>query len=167
MKGVKSECPKKDFKRQYQIWINIKARCFNKNRPDYKHYGGRGITISDEFRNNFLAFLSYIETIEFYKEWLINPSSTLSLDRINNDKNYERGNLRFTDKSTQTTNRRFVPNKTGYKWVYLKSGKFVASVKLGDKYHHLGYFSAAEEANSKVQSFIAGYNAAKQEGGGK
>lgn len=42
--------------RLYAIWINMKGRCFNQNRPDYKYYGGRGITVCDEWNHCFSCF---------------------------------------------------------------------------------------------------------------
>lgn len=72
---------------------SAKARCTNPDHDSYKHYGGRGI--------KFL-FKSFEE---FYKELGPRPVG-MSLDRRNNDGNYEPGNIRWATKATQTYNRR-------------------------------------------------------------
>lgn len=41
---------------EYGIWLAIKKRCYSKNSINYKHYGGRGIKVSDEFKNSFITF---------------------------------------------------------------------------------------------------------------
>lgn len=82
----------------YASWQRIKARCFNKNSPDYPDYGGRGITVCDEWKNDF----------EKYKEWALQNGyeKNLSIDRINNDGNYEPSNCRWADDTQQAYNRR-------------------------------------------------------------
>ena len=47
--------------RLYRIWINMKSRCYNPNVPAYKNYGGRGITICDEWVNDFIQFKRWAE----------------------------------------------------------------------------------------------------------
>ena len=87
---------KKTNTRIYHIWENMKSRCYNQNNPRYKHYAGRGITICDEWKNDFMSF---------YKWAMANGySDNLSIDRINNNGNYEPSNCRWTDKVTQANN---------------------------------------------------------------
>lgn len=84
--------------RIYKIWIEIKRRCYNINSISYKNYGGRGITICDEWKNDFMPFYN----------WSMNNGYTdkLSIDRINNDGNYEPSNCRWTNRKTQNNNTR-------------------------------------------------------------
>jgi hypothetical protein len=82
---------------EYRCWQQIKARCLNPNHRMYPHYGGRGITISPEWENDFQAFLSYVGP---------RPSSKHSLDRIDNNRGYEPGNVRWADWFVQVRNRR-------------------------------------------------------------
>jgi len=82
--------------RAYKVWINIKDRCFNPRHKSWKDYGGRGITMHPAWRDSFEAF--YRDVGE--------PPVGLSIDRKNNDGNYEPGNVRFTDMFTQHNNRR-------------------------------------------------------------
>lgn len=83
--------------RLYQIWQGIKKRCYNKHDTRYHRYGGRGITVCNEWQKDFM---------NFYK-WAINSgySDGLTIDRIDNDKNYTPENCRWVDIKTQCNNR--------------------------------------------------------------
>lgn len=82
----------------YKVWTSIKQRCGNINNSRYKDYGGRGINICSEWRNNFKEFYDWAMS-NGYKD-------NFSIDRINNDGNYEPNNCRFTDTKTQNNNSR-------------------------------------------------------------
>ncbi len=97
VKGRTKVDPK--LKREYNIWRCIKNRCFNENHDSYEYYGGRGIFMSIEFQESFQTFINHVGKC---------PNLKFSLDRIDNDKGYERGNLRWVDASTQMYNRRKV-----------------------------------------------------------
>lgn len=86
----------------YSVWCGIKTRCNNKSRPDYKYYGGRGICISGEFSGDFNAWFYYVISLDGYSDRV---EKNLTIDRINNNKNYERGNLRWATKLQQVKNR--------------------------------------------------------------
>lgn len=80
------------------IWSQIKQRCFQKNCKAYKNYGGRGITVCDEWKNDFLTFYNW-SIKNGYKE-------NLSIDRIDNDGNYCPENCRWVEDDTQRRNKR-------------------------------------------------------------
>lgn len=84
----------------YQKWLGIKKRCNNPNEQNFRNYGARGIKICKEWKNDFSAFRDYVSALPHYGE------EGYSLDRINNDGNYEPGNLRWATKHEQNTNRR-------------------------------------------------------------
>lgn len=83
--------------RIYGTWIGMKMRCYNKRDTKYYRYGGRGISVCDEWRNSFKSFY----------EWSIENgySEELTIDRINNDGNYEPSNCRWSTMSEQCNNR--------------------------------------------------------------
>lgn len=89
--------------RLYYVWRNMINRCYDSNVRDYKSYGGRGITICDEWKNDFQVFHDwaiangYDETAERGK---------FTLDRIDVQGNYEPANCRWTDEKTQANNKR-------------------------------------------------------------
>lgn len=88
----------------YQIWGDMKARC---NRPTHRRfadYGGRGITVCSSWQKDFWAFVQDMGP----RPEGVTPSgrATYSLDRINNDGNYEPGNCRWATNSEQALNQR-------------------------------------------------------------
>lgn len=82
---------------EYNSWIGIKQRCLNPKNHAYPRYGGRGISICSEWVNDFAAFYSHIGP---------RPGAGYSVDRINNNGNYEPGNVRWATRSEQSKNRR-------------------------------------------------------------
>ena len=87
-----------DGTRINRIYWGMKARCYNKNYHKYPNYGARGIKICDEWKNDFMAFYN----------WAINNgyADNLSIDRINNDGNYEPSNCRWATAKQQANNTR-------------------------------------------------------------
>lgn len=82
---------------EYQIWLTMKQRCHNPKNKRYPLYGARGITVCQEWRKSFQAFLDYLGP---------RPSKSLQLDRIDNNKGYEPGNVRWATQVQQVRNRR-------------------------------------------------------------
>lgn len=74
----------------------MKNRCYNKNTIAYHNYGGRGITVREEWRKSFMSFYNYVGDA---------PANT-SLDRIDNEGNYEPGNVRWATRAEQSRNKR-------------------------------------------------------------
>lgn len=122
--------------RLYQKWSHMKGRCLNKNNPRYNDWGGRGITICDEWKDSFVNF----------KDWALDNgySETLQIDRIDNDKGYSPDNCRFVGRSENTRNRRVKKdNKTGVSGVaYLKDkGKYRVTINhVEGKRKSLGHY---------------------------
>jgi hypothetical protein len=82
--------------REYSAWENAKARCFNPHCKDFKHYGGRGITMNRAWADDFS---------QFYRDLGACPPK-LTLERIDNEGNYEKGNCRWATMADQRVNYR-------------------------------------------------------------
>ena len=82
---------------EYTVWTTMKARCYNASSIQYKDYGGRGISICDQWRNDFAAF---------YRDMGPRPTRHHSIDRIDNDGHYELANCRWTIRLVQCRNKR-------------------------------------------------------------
>lgn len=83
----------------YAVWAEMRRRCNAPTHKDYKYYGGRGISVSPEWES-FTDFFDHVSKLPHYGE------AGRSLDRINNDSNYEPGNVRWATMSEQALNRR-------------------------------------------------------------
>ena len=81
---------------EYRAWHNMKQRCLNPNSTGHENYGGRGITVCDRWLN----------FENFFEDMGCRPSPKWSIDRIDNDGNYEPGNVRWATRFQQTHNRR-------------------------------------------------------------
>lgn len=84
------------------VWVAMKQRCGNPNNKGFHNYGGRGITVCQEWKDSFQAFYDYVSRLPNFGE------KGYSLDRINNDGNYEPGNVKWSSKTEQNQNRRCV-----------------------------------------------------------
>lgn len=82
--------------RLWNIWINMKSRCESTKNKDYKYYGGRGITVCEEWKA-FESFMNWSFKNGYKDE--------LTLDRIDNDAGYEPNNCRWATRKEQTRNR--------------------------------------------------------------
>ncbi len=82
---------------EYKIWGSMKRRCNNPNDARYSDYGGRGIKVYPAWDEDFRAFI---------KDVGMRPSKHYTLDRIDNDRGYEPGNVRWATRITQNRNQR-------------------------------------------------------------
>ena len=133
--------------RLYHIWFGLVDRCTNPNHNRYKDYGGRGITVCEEW----LDVKNFIE--DMYPSYM----EGLSLDRIDNDKGYSLDNCRWVDASTQALNQRIQKNNTsGFVGVSYHNGKARWSASVGVKYKkaHIGHYSTIEEAVQARDQYI-------------
>lgn len=86
----------------YKVWASMKQRCENPRNKSYKNYGARGISVCDAWSSSFEKFLFDMGE---------RPAPDLSIDRINNDGDYEPGNCRWATAAEQRLNTR--PQKPG------------------------------------------------------
>lgn len=140
----------------YTTWKSIRQRCFSPSCKVYEHYGGRGITLHEEWSKSkpgrsrsegFEAFARYVDAV-------LGPRPEgCSLDRIDNNGHYEPGNLRWATHSEQMENRRHFScyeikskqNKLPWQTKHYKGYK--SQFKLDNKLYSAGTFSTPEEAS--------------------
>ena len=104
--------------RIYNIWQGLLSRCYYSKNVAFKNYGGRGITVCEEWRNDFKAFYN----------WSISNgySEKLTLDRINSNGNYNPSNCRWVSMKEQENNRR------NNRLIFYKNKKYTVS-QLAEK----------------------------------
>jgi hypothetical protein len=84
------------FTPEYEAWAQMNSRCSNPNHRQWHRYGGRGIKVCDEWKDDFLAFLAHAGK---------RPSPEHSIDRIDNDGDYRPGNVRWATRKEQCRNK--------------------------------------------------------------
>jgi len=82
--------------RLYRTYYGILTRCYNNKSKDYHRYGERGIRVCDEWRDDYVSFTTWANANGYKRE--------LSIDRVDNDGNYEPSNCRFVTKADNTRN---------------------------------------------------------------
>jgi hypothetical protein len=138
----------------YNVFSSMLQRCTNPNDNRFVDYGGRGITVCEEWINNKQSFLDW-SIVNGYE-------SGLTIDRINNDKGYEPSNCRWTTRSIQSRNTRVIQknNTSGYRGVsfYKISKKWIASIGIDGKIIYLGSFNTAIEAAKTYDKYVLDNN---------
>ncbi|AUR82095.1 hypothetical protein NVP1021C_32 [Vibrio phage 1.021.C._10N.222.51.F9] len=101
---------------EYSLWLNMKSRCYNPKNHTYKYYGGRGITVCDQWVDDFK---------QFYDDMCPRPGDDYQIDRRDNDKGYSPENCQWVKRINNVRNRK------DSKWWYVH----------GVKYESLGHAS--------------------------
>jgi len=113
----------------YSRWLSMVQRCENPNHSSYKRYGERGICVGGDIRS-FLDYAEYIESLDGY-----DPVNN-SIDRIDNNQGYKKGNLRWVRQGVQVANQEFSGKGgnrfTGVNW-NRKKQRWIARVWLDGK----------------------------------
>lgn len=131
---------------EYENWHNMKQRCLNPSFYGYGNYGGRGITICEQWVKSFVAF---------YEDMGPRPSPSHSVDRIDNDKGYSPDNCRWATKTVQIVNRRMNRNnRTGFRGVRTNRDKWQVIVWFNYLPHRFGTYADKEEAASIYDQII-------------
>lgn len=125
--------------RIYKLWQDIKRRCYNANNQAYSYYGGRGINMCDEWKNDFMSFYNWSMENKY--------DDSLTIDRIDVNGNYEPSNCRWVTNEIQannkTNNRYFTINnetKSLADWCNIYNKRYLTV------HHRLSRGSSIEEA---------------------
>jgi len=124
---------------EYRAWYHIIQRCGKENSQGYDDYGARGISVCDRWKESYSNFLEDMGE---------RPSPKHSIERLNNDGNYEPSNCKWATTQEQARNRRSKKNKTGTIGVawYTSKQKYHVQIGVNSKKIHIGYFETLEEA---------------------
>ena len=123
----------------YNIWREMRRKCDNPNHKWYPHYGGRGITVCEKWNSSFLSF--YEDMSPIYTEGYF-------IDRIDNNGNYEPGNVKFSPIASSNANKRNNNGKNASGCTLFKGKYWRARIKIEKIEYHIGYFKTKEEGEA-------------------
>lgn len=136
----------------YSVWNGMRRRVFNKKCKDFKHYGGRGITIC----NRWLNVENFIE--DMYPSY----KKGLEIDRTDNDKNYGPDNCRWAERTTQNRNNRQIRanNTSGYRGIYFikRNKRWKAQISVNSLLIYLGCYKTDIEAAEAYDKYVIDNN---------
>ena len=136
----------------FNIWNGMVQRTSNPKNPKFLHYGNRGIKACERWLdvNNFIE--------DMYQSY----QKGLTIDRKDNNGNYEMYNCRWATKATQQRNTRLIHahNTSGYRGVsfYKNRNTWASSIHANGKNNHLGYFNTPLEAAKAYDSYVIEHN---------
>lgn len=136
------------YHRLYDVWRQIIQRCNNPKNKSYINYGGRGISICND----------WLDISNFIKDMYPSFQEGLSIDRIDNNKGYSPDNCRWVTKEIQARNKRLIQsnNTSGYRGVsyFIHANKWTARISINSKLIHIGYYETSFDAAKAYDNFI-------------
>ena len=120
---------------EYYTWYSMIRRCYDPRHCFFHHYGGRGISVCERWRDDFMMFLSDMGA---------RPSPKYSLDRWDNDGSYTPENCRWATRTQQTLNTRRIQQASGAKY---HRGRWTAAIKRNNRRVFLGSFESRAQAS--------------------
>jgi hypothetical protein len=136
----------------HMIWEAMIQRTRNKNNKHFVDYGGRGIKVCEEWK----------DFKNFYDDMIDGYEKGLSIDRIDNDKGYEKSNCRWATMKVQQRNKRIImsTNTSGYRGVsfHQRNSKWMARIVIDGKNIYLGSFTTAIEAAKAYNNYVLSNN---------
>lgn len=137
----------------YVTWQGMLSRCYNKNEPTYKNYGGRGITVCDDWQH-FKNFAN-----DMYPK----PNKHMTLERVDNTKGYSKDNCVWASRTQQCHNRRkFKNNTSGYTGIKKQKRGYKAVFDDHNVRYIIGNFDDLDDAVNAREKFIKHYKYDKQ-----
>lgn len=139
------------YTKTWYMYYDMIKRCHDPDNLYYNYYGARGIAVCDEWKNNIVAFHDYMSSL--LNAWLYG----YSIDRINNDGNYEPGNVKWSTRHEQAANKStYKNNKTGVVGVFFNKvkKKYSVSIAVNKRRVNLGYYNSIESALKVRNNYI-------------
>nr|DAS92568.1 MAG TPA: homing endonuclease [Caudoviricetes sp.] len=142
----------------YKRWLSMTQRCTTPSHNMYHNYGGRGITIEPYLRD-FIQYAEYVLSLPNCPS--VFPTK-MEIDRIDNNGNYERGNLRWVTKAQNSANarRKCFKHKSGFVGVNwsVRYNKYIVRIRHNGKYVFLGWFDDPLEGAKVREQYIKDNN---------
>lgn len=125
---------------EYNSWQGTKDRCYNPNNPSYEYYGARGIIVCERWLNSFENFYADMGSRP-------EPKFDYSLERVDNDGNYEPNNCKWATLAEQNNNQRAYGKVAFYGVTKSSNGKrFKSEIRINSRKKYLGTFDTALQA---------------------